>query len=131
MGFVATPASDFAGAVPDRPHERARLARELHDTLAQDFVGLSTLLDAVSMRLAEGRDQCPPVPGSRAQNGAPQPHRGPAFGDGSESRRATGPIAERCIEVRRANLGCRLRVEGVVDAEGEPPSFQTKKSSTC
>jgi signal transduction histidine kinase len=32
--------------------ERARLARELHDTLAQDFVGLSTLLDAVSMRLA-------------------------------------------------------------------------------
>lgn len=33
--------------------ERARLARELHDTLAQDFVGLSTLLDAVSMRLAE------------------------------------------------------------------------------
>jgi len=34
-------------------NERARLARELHDTLAQDFVGLSTLLDAVSMRLAE------------------------------------------------------------------------------
>jgi signal transduction histidine kinase len=33
--------------------ERARLARELHDTLAQDFVGLSTLLDAASMRLAE------------------------------------------------------------------------------
>ena len=33
--------------------ERARLARELHDTLAQDFVGLSTLLDAVSMRLSE------------------------------------------------------------------------------
>ena len=34
-------------------NERARLARELHDTLAQDFVGLSTLLDAVAMRLAE------------------------------------------------------------------------------
>ena len=34
-------------------NERARLARELHDTLAQDFVGLSTLLDAVSMRLAD------------------------------------------------------------------------------
>lgn len=34
-------------------NERARLARELHDTLAQDFVGLSTLLDAASMRLAE------------------------------------------------------------------------------
>jgi signal transduction histidine kinase/ligand-binding sensor domain-containing protein len=32
--------------------ERARLARELHDTLAQDFVGLSTLLDAVSQRSA-------------------------------------------------------------------------------
>jgi signal transduction histidine kinase len=34
-------------------NERARLARELHDTLAQDFVGLSTLLDAASMRLGE------------------------------------------------------------------------------
>jgi len=34
-------------------NERARLARELHDTLAQDFVGLSTLLDAISLRLTE------------------------------------------------------------------------------
>ena len=29
--------------------ERARLSRELHDTLAQDFVGLAALLDAISM----------------------------------------------------------------------------------
>jgi len=33
--------------------ERARLARELHDTLAQDFVGLSALLDAVAQRAHE------------------------------------------------------------------------------
>ena len=32
--------------------ERARMARELHDTLAQDFVGLSALLDAVALRLS-------------------------------------------------------------------------------
>ena len=30
-------------------NERARMARELHDTLAQDFVGLSALLDAVAL----------------------------------------------------------------------------------
>jgi signal transduction histidine kinase len=29
--------------------ERARLARELHDTLAQDFVGLAALLDAIAL----------------------------------------------------------------------------------
>ena len=37
--------------------ERARLARELHDTLAQDFVGLSALLDAVAMRLQAGPEE--------------------------------------------------------------------------
>src|SRR5207244_11363407 len=31
--------------------ERARLAREIHDTLAQGFVGISSQLDAVAMRL--------------------------------------------------------------------------------
>jgi signal transduction histidine kinase len=33
--------------------ERARIAREIHDTLAQGFVGISSQLDAVSMSLAE------------------------------------------------------------------------------
>jgi signal transduction histidine kinase/ligand-binding sensor domain-containing protein len=34
--------------------ERARLAREIHDTLAQGFVGISSQLDAVSMCMPEG-----------------------------------------------------------------------------
>ncbi len=34
--------------------ERARLAREIHDTLAQGFVGISSQLDAVAMILPEG-----------------------------------------------------------------------------
>jgi signal transduction histidine kinase len=34
--------------------ERARLAREIHDTLAQDFVGIASQLDVVEMRLPEG-----------------------------------------------------------------------------
>ena len=34
--------------------ERARLAREIHDTLAQGFVGISSQLDAVSMSMADG-----------------------------------------------------------------------------
>jgi signal transduction histidine kinase len=33
--------------------ERARLAREIHDTLAQGFVGISSQLDAVSMAMPE------------------------------------------------------------------------------
>jgi signal transduction histidine kinase len=33
--------------------ERARLAREIHDTLAQGFVGISSQLDAVAMCLAD------------------------------------------------------------------------------
>ena len=34
--------------------ERARLAREIHDTLAQGFVGISSQLDAVAMCMPEG-----------------------------------------------------------------------------
>jgi signal transduction histidine kinase len=34
--------------------ERARLAREIHDTLAQGFVGISSQLDAVAMAMPEG-----------------------------------------------------------------------------
>src|SRR5439155_20026035 len=34
--------------------ERARLAREIHDTLAQGFVGISSQLDAVAMSLPAG-----------------------------------------------------------------------------
>ena len=34
--------------------ERARLAREIHDTLAQGFVGISSELDAVAMCMPEG-----------------------------------------------------------------------------
>jgi signal transduction histidine kinase len=36
--------------------ERTRIARELHDTLAQGFVGVSRQLDAIGMRIA-GHDQ--------------------------------------------------------------------------
>jgi signal transduction histidine kinase len=37
--------------------ERARLAREIHDTLAQGFVGISSQLDAVAMAMPEGSSQ--------------------------------------------------------------------------
>jgi signal transduction histidine kinase len=36
--------------------ERARLAREIHDTLAQGFVGISSQLDAVAMCVPEDED---------------------------------------------------------------------------
>jgi signal transduction histidine kinase len=34
--------------------ERARIAREIHDTLAQGFVGISSQLDAVATKMTEG-----------------------------------------------------------------------------
>ena len=34
--------------------ERARLAREIHDTLAQGFVGISSQLDALALKLKNG-----------------------------------------------------------------------------
>ena len=37
--------------------ERARLAREIHDTLAQGFVGISSQLDAVAMAMPEGQSR--------------------------------------------------------------------------
>jgi len=37
--------------------ERARLAREIHDTLAQGFIGISSQLDAVAMALPEDLNQ--------------------------------------------------------------------------
>jgi len=37
--------------------ERARLAREIHDTLAQGFVGISSQLDAVAMAMPEDRSR--------------------------------------------------------------------------
>lgn len=37
--------------------ERARLAREIHDTLAQGFVGISSQLDAVAMAMPEGNSR--------------------------------------------------------------------------
>jgi hypothetical protein len=39
--------------------ERARLAREIHDTLAQGFVGISSQLDAVAMCMPD--DNRPPA----------------------------------------------------------------------
>src|SRR6185369_6080141 len=35
--------------------ERARLAREIHDTLAQGFVGISSQLDAVAMCMPDDK----------------------------------------------------------------------------
>ena len=37
--------------------ERARMAREIHDTLAQGFVGISSQLDAVAMAMPEDRSR--------------------------------------------------------------------------
>ena len=51
--------------------ERARLAREIHDTLAQGFVGISSQLDAVAMCMPEGRHAGALLPRYGPAHGAP------------------------------------------------------------
>ena len=56
--------------------ERARLAREIHDTLMQGFVGISTQLEAVAAELyPRARSTSTTSFGSSAQNVTPQPYR--------------------------------------------------------
>ena len=62
--------------------ERARLAREIHDTLAQGFVGISSQLDAVAMCMPDETTPGAHVPGYGAAHGAAQPHRGAPLRDG-------------------------------------------------
>ena len=62
--------------------ERARLAREIHDTLAQGFVGISSQLDAVALTLHGPSGRRAPASGPGAQNGAPQSHGSAPLGDG-------------------------------------------------
>ena len=50
--------------------ERARLAREIHDTLAQGFVGISSQLDAVAMCMPDETTPGAPVSGPGAAHGA-------------------------------------------------------------
>ena len=88
--------------------ERGRIAREIHDTLAQGFVGISVQLELVARLLAGSREAAPKPagasiraagPGARA--GARQPGRcahvdlGPAVG----SRRALQTSPTTCPHV--------------------------------
>ena len=62
--------------------ERARLAREIHDTLAQGFVGISSQLDAVAMCMPDETAPGAQVSRPGAAHGAPQPDRSAPLGDG-------------------------------------------------
>ena len=49
--------------------ERTRIAREIHDTLAQGFVGISVQLELPR--------RCSPLPASRSRTAEPDPQTGP------------------------------------------------------
>ena len=76
--------------------ERARMAREIHDTLAQGFFGISSQLDALALKMTGDGD-----PPSRKQdldtkaesgskNGPAQSHRSEAVRDGTARFRTDG-----------------------------------------
>ena len=112
--------------------ERARLAREIHDTLAQGFVGISSQLDAVAMCMPEGDDAGAILPGHGAADGAPQPDRGAALRDGSARVGAggAGPGGGDRIGHAAVDGGLGRRGGGGGDGRGER-SCRRRWSSTC
>ena len=84
--------------------ERARLAREIHDTLAQGFVGISSQLDAVAMCMPDETSPGAQVSGHGAAHGAAQPDRGAALGDGPAGFGAGGAGPGGGAGIRRADV---------------------------
>ena len=83
--------------------ERRRLAREIHDTLAQGLMGIITQLQAAQgAGSGRGGRSAPRRGGDRPR--PREPHRGPAVGAGARPRAARrGPVA-RCDPGRRPAL---------------------------
>ena len=77
--------------------ERGRIAREIHDTLAQGFVGISVQLELVARLLAGSRD------------GAAQPRPPTSFATTRSSARAGARQPGRCAHF---DLGSALRDSG-------------------
>ena len=90
--------------------ERARLAREIHDTLAQGFVGISSQLDAVAMCMPEDATPARSLSGHGAAHGAAQPDRGAAQRDGSARVGAGGAGSGGGASNRARGCGPRDRV---------------------
>ena len=83
--------------------ERQRLAREIHDTLAQGLTGIITQLEAAEQTRAGPQcvaDACR----ASARIGAGEPHRGAAFGAGA----ATGNAGGFSAGGRHRRHGCAL-----------------------
>ena len=74
--------------------ERQRMAREIHDTIAQGLIGIVTQLEAADQ--ARDRPGRPgPAPRQRRAAGAREPDRGAPLGRGIDARRARGRDAAR------------------------------------
>ena len=113
--------------------ERARLAREIHDTLAQGFVGISSQLDAVALTLngSHGRWRAQHLELARKM----------ARHSLTEARRSVMDLRDSALEgqdlpaalseaARQWTAGSPVRVQ--VDVDGATgASFPKKWSSTC
>ena len=103
--------------------ERARLAREIHDTLAQGFVGIVSQLDAVSLAMPEGT--------SRARQFLDLARK-MARHSLTEARRAVSDLRASVLEGRdlaaALNSGAQMWTAGSgvqveVDVSGEPKAL--------
>ena len=111
--------------------ERARLAREIHDTLAQGFVGISSQLDAVAM--------CMPDEGSPARRYLDMARR-MARHSLTEARRSVMDLRASVLEgqdlaaalsssTRMWTAGSGVEVE--VEVSGTPTELPQDMDSTC
>ena len=111
--------------------ERARLAREIHDTLAQGFVGISSQLDAVALMLKDHTNLAAQASGYGAPHGAPQPDRGAPLGDGPARLGAGRPGPGRRARKRPASGPPDRRFAFRWMSPATAGSFPRKWSSTC
>ena len=85
--------------------ERQRMAREIHDTLAQGLTGIITQLEAAEQTRDRSADWRA-ARGQRARAGPGEPHRGPPFGTGGPPGAAgDGPAAGRARRAGRTLVG--------------------------
>ena len=86
--------------------ERARMAREIHDTIAQGLIGIVTQLEAARAG-ARPTGRSGSASRQRPAAGARQPRRGAPIGRGVDASRARGRNPARCAGRGRRASGPR------------------------
>ena len=113
--------------------ERNRLAREMHDTLIQGCVGVSTLLEAASHAQDVSPEPRPRAARSRARRGARAPwtRRGWRCGTCATARRTAIEPGARRVAAGPAHRPRRRASGSEVEIAGSPVPSAARPSAAC